>query len=71
MRKTRWEDEVLPTCRALGIGFVPYSPLGRGFLTGRFRRFAELPEDDFKEDPRDEGTGFHSERQRTCRDPRG
>ena len=32
------EDEVLPTCRELGIGFVPYAPLGRGFLTGRFKR---------------------------------
>jgi aryl-alcohol dehydrogenase-like predicted oxidoreductase len=42
------EDEALPTCRELGIGFVPYSPLGRGFLTGRFRRFEDLPEDDFR-----------------------
>ena len=40
------EDEVLPTLRELGIGFVPYSPLGRGFLTGRFRTLADMPEDD-------------------------
>src|SRR5207344_2575495 len=33
------EDEILPTCRELGIGFVPYSPLGRGFLTGQIKRF--------------------------------
>ncbi len=40
------EDEVLPTCRELGIGFVPYSPLGRGFLTGRWRSIQDLPEND-------------------------
>jgi len=40
------EAEVLPACRALGIGFVPYSPLGRGFLTGRFTSTADLAEDD-------------------------
>jgi aryl-alcohol dehydrogenase-like predicted oxidoreductase len=40
------EDEVLPTCRALGIGFVPYSPLGRGFLTGRFTSPSDLAEGD-------------------------
>ena len=40
------EDEVLPTCRELGIGFVPYSPLGRGFLTGRWRTIEDMPEDD-------------------------
>jgi len=40
------EQEILPTCRELGIGFVPYSPLGRGFLTGRFRKFEDLPADD-------------------------
>ncbi len=40
------EEEILPTCRELGIGFVPYSPLGRGFLTGRFQRPEDLPEDD-------------------------
>ena len=36
------EDEILPTVRELGIGFVPYSPLGRGFLTGQFKRFEDL-----------------------------
>jgi aryl-alcohol dehydrogenase-like predicted oxidoreductase len=44
------EDEVLPTLRDLDIGFVPYSPLGRGFLTGRFRSVEDLPEDDFRRD---------------------
>ena len=42
------EDEILPTTRELGIGFVPYSPLGRGFLTGRFRRTEDLSEGDFR-----------------------
>jgi aryl-alcohol dehydrogenase-like predicted oxidoreductase len=42
------EAEVIPTCRELGIGFVPYSPLGRGFLSGRFRSPDELREDDFR-----------------------
>lgn len=42
------ESAVLPTCRDLGIGFVPYSPLGRGFLTGRFQNTAELDNDDFR-----------------------
>ncbi len=40
------EDEVLPVIRELGIGFVPYSPLGRGFLTGRWRSMEDLPEND-------------------------
>jgi aryl-alcohol dehydrogenase-like predicted oxidoreductase len=40
------EDEVLPTVRELGIGFVPYSPLGRGFLTGRWRSVEDMPEND-------------------------
>jgi aryl-alcohol dehydrogenase-like predicted oxidoreductase len=40
------EDEVLPVVRELGIGFVPYSPLGRGFLTGRWRSMEDLPEND-------------------------
>ena len=40
------EDEILATCRELGIGFVAYSPLGRGFLTGRFKSLDDLPEDD-------------------------
>ena len=42
------EAEVLPTCRELGIGFVPYSPLGRGFLAGRFTSPDQLAEDDFR-----------------------
>lgn len=40
------EDEILPTVRELGVGFVAYSPLGRGFLTGRWRDPADLPDDD-------------------------
>jgi len=53
------EDEVLPTTRELGIGFVAYSPLGRGFLTGRFQSVADLPEDDFRrENPRFQGENF-------------
>jgi aryl-alcohol dehydrogenase-like predicted oxidoreductase len=42
------DAEVLPTCRELGIGFVPYSPLGRGFLSGRFSSPEELDEGDFR-----------------------
>lgn len=42
------EEEILPTCRELGIGFVAYSPLGRGFLSGRFRKPEDLPLDDFR-----------------------
>jgi aryl-alcohol dehydrogenase-like predicted oxidoreductase len=42
------EAEILPTCRELGIGFVPYSPLGRGFLAGRFTSTDELDENDFR-----------------------
>ncbi len=42
------EAEVLPTCRELGIGFVPYSPLGRGFLSGRFKSPDELDSGDFR-----------------------
>src|SRR5664279_5629202 len=50
------EAEVLPTCRELGIGFVAYSPLGRGFLTGRFRTFEEIPEGDYRRNsPRFQG----------------
>jgi aryl-alcohol dehydrogenase-like predicted oxidoreductase len=53
------EDEILPTCRELGIGFVPYSPLGRGFLTGRFRKFEDLPADDYRRNqPRFQGENF-------------
>jgi aryl-alcohol dehydrogenase-like predicted oxidoreductase len=42
------EHEVLPTCRELGIGYVAYSPLGRGFLSGRFKSPDELEENDFR-----------------------
>jgi aryl-alcohol dehydrogenase-like predicted oxidoreductase len=53
------EDEILPTCRELGIGFVAYSPLGRGFLTGRFRTFEDLPADDYRRNqPRFQGANF-------------
>jgi aryl-alcohol dehydrogenase-like predicted oxidoreductase len=53
------EDELLATCRELGIGFVAYSPLGRGFLTGQVTRFEDLPEDDFRRfSPRFQGENF-------------
>jgi aryl-alcohol dehydrogenase-like predicted oxidoreductase len=53
------EDEVLPTCRELGIGFVAYSPLGRGFLTGRFKKFEDLPAGDYRRNsPRFQGENF-------------
>ncbi|SER38268.1 Predicted oxidoreductase [Faunimonas pinastri] len=53
------EGEILPTVRELGIGFVPYSPLGRGFLTGRFKSEADLPEGDFRRgSPRFSGENF-------------
>jgi aryl-alcohol dehydrogenase-like predicted oxidoreductase len=53
------EDEVLATCRELGIGFVAYSPLGRGFLTGRFRTLDDLPPDDYRrKSPRFQGENF-------------
>jgi len=42
------EAEILPTCRELGVGFVPYSPLGRGFLSGRFKSADDLAENDFR-----------------------
>ncbi len=53
------EDEILPTCRELGITFVAYSPLGRGFLTGRFRSVEDLaPEDWRRNHPRFQGENF-------------
>jgi aryl-alcohol dehydrogenase-like predicted oxidoreductase len=53
------EDDILGTCRELGITIVPYSPLGRGFLTGAIRRFEDLAEDDFRRrSPRFEGANF-------------
>ena len=53
------ERELLPLVRELGIGFVPYSPLGRGFLTGRFTTPDDLPEGDFRRrNPRFQGENF-------------
>ena len=53
------EEAILPTVRELGIGFVPYSPLGRGFLTGQFRRPEDIPADDYRRDnPRFQGDAF-------------
>ncbi|MBZ9713544.1 aldo/keto reductase [Deinococcus multiflagellatus] len=53
------EQGVLATCRELGVGFVPYSPLGRGFLTGQIRRPEDLAEDDFRRhNPRFQGEAF-------------
>jgi aryl-alcohol dehydrogenase-like predicted oxidoreductase len=53
------EDEILPAVRALGIGFVAYSPLGRGFLTGRFRRAEDLGKGDHRVTmPRFQGENF-------------
>ena len=53
------EDGPLPTCRELGIGFVAYSPLGRGFLTGRFRSPDDLAPDDWRRNnPRFQGENF-------------
>jgi aryl-alcohol dehydrogenase-like predicted oxidoreductase len=53
------EDEILSTIRELGIGFVAYSPLGRGFLTGRFRSVEDLPSDDYRRNsPRFQGENF-------------
>jgi aryl-alcohol dehydrogenase-like predicted oxidoreductase len=53
------ENEILATCRELGIGFVAYSPLGRGFLTGQFRKFEDLEADDYRRfSPRFQGDNF-------------
>jgi aryl-alcohol dehydrogenase-like predicted oxidoreductase len=53
------ETGVLPTVRELGIGFVAYSPLGRGFLTGQFKKFEDLPADDYRRNtPRFQGENF-------------
>jgi aryl-alcohol dehydrogenase-like predicted oxidoreductase len=55
------ESEVLPTVRELGIGFVPYSPLGRGFLTGSIRSLDQLADDDFRRfNPRFEGDNLEA-----------
>ena len=53
------EDKVLGVCRELGIGFIPYSPLGRGFLTGQIKRFEDLAADDYRRTaPRFQGENF-------------
>jgi aryl-alcohol dehydrogenase-like predicted oxidoreductase len=53
------EGEILETCRQLGMGFVAYSPLGRGFLTGRFKTQEDIPQDDWRRrHPRFEGENF-------------
>jgi aryl-alcohol dehydrogenase-like predicted oxidoreductase len=55
------EAEIIPTCRELGVGFVPYSPLGRGFLSGRFSSPDELAEDDFRRtQPRFQGDNLEA-----------
>ena len=54
------EDEILPTVRELGIGFVAYSPLGRGFLSGTYQKPEDIPEDDYRRhSPRFQGENFY------------
>jgi aryl-alcohol dehydrogenase-like predicted oxidoreductase len=71
------EERILPTTRELGIGFVAYSPLGRGFLSGRFASPEDIPEDDFRRhNPRFQGENFTRnmeivERVRTLADEKG
>jgi aryl-alcohol dehydrogenase-like predicted oxidoreductase len=53
------DDEILPTCRELGVAFVAYSPLGRGFLAGEIKRFEDLAADDYRRHaPRFQGANF-------------
>jgi aryl-alcohol dehydrogenase-like predicted oxidoreductase len=62
------EDEILTTCRELGIGFVAYSPLGRGFLTGQFKTFDDLPADDYRRfSPRFQGENFQKNLDLVCK----
>jgi aryl-alcohol dehydrogenase-like predicted oxidoreductase len=62
------EDEIIPTIRELGIGFVPYSPLGRGFLTGRFKSPSDIPEGDWRRmNPRFQGENFKKNRELVSR----
>jgi aryl-alcohol dehydrogenase-like predicted oxidoreductase len=62
------EDEILPLCRELGIGFVAYSPLGRGFLTGRFKSPDDLAPDDWRRNnPRFQGENFQRNLQLVAR----
>jgi len=54
------EEEILPVCKELGIAFVPYSPLGRGFLTGQFKKFEDFEEGDYRRlSPRFQGENFN------------
>jgi aryl-alcohol dehydrogenase-like predicted oxidoreductase len=54
------EEEILPACKELGIAFVPYSPLGRGFLTGQFKKFEDFEEGDYRRmSPRFQGENFN------------
>jgi aryl-alcohol dehydrogenase-like predicted oxidoreductase len=58
------EAEILPMCRELGIGFVPYSPLGRGFLTGRFKAISDFADGDFRRNsPRFQDPNFEKNQQ--------
>jgi aryl-alcohol dehydrogenase-like predicted oxidoreductase len=58
------EDEIIPVLRELGIGLVPFSPLGRGFLAGTAKRAEEYPPSDFRhQDPRMQGTNFDANMQ--------
>ncbi|MEO8108441.1 MAG: aldo/keto reductase [Ginsengibacter sp.] len=53
------EDEIIPACKEMGIAFVPYSPLGRGFLTGQIKKFEDFAEDDYRRhSPRFQGENF-------------
>ena len=62
------EDEILATCRELGIGFVAYSPLGRGFLTGQIKKFEDLSADDYRRtSPRFQGANFEKNLELVCR----
>ena len=54
------DNDVLKACRELNIGFVPYSPLGRGFLSGSFKKFEDIPENDYRRhSPRFQGENFN------------
>ncbi|MDQ6761208.1 MAG: aldo/keto reductase [Bacteroidota bacterium] len=54
------EDEIIPACKEMGIAFVPYSPLGRGFLTGQIKKFEDFAEDDYRRhSPRFQGENFN------------
>jgi aryl-alcohol dehydrogenase-like predicted oxidoreductase len=62
------EDGILDVCRELGVGFVAYSPLGRGFLTGQIKRFEDLADDDYRrQSPRFQGENFQKNLQLVSR----